>query len=174
MKPKAPPRRKAPAVRRPRSIALDAEHRLVVTAADDGHRLRVTAGGADRLVIDIVMGPDGPTLRVRAAAITLEADGDIAARCRSFSVEAREAVAIEAGGALTVRGASVSVEAVSGAARVRANDDVQLLGEQVLLNCDRQPPMPSWVQTVAAPALLPAAAASGDEALVDALRTRGR
>lgn len=39
----------------------------------------------------------------------------------------------------------MALEARVGSVVARANDDVQLLGENVLLNCDRTAPVPDWV-----------------------------
>ena len=47
------------------------------------------------------------------------------------------------------QGSTVDVEIVltarSGGVAIRANDDVAVAGEQILLNCDRESPPPGWV-----------------------------
>ena len=78
-------------------------------------------------------------------------DGDLVARCNRFGVEARESIDLVSAGPLRAEGREVAVHARRGSAVVEASDDVQLLGEQVLLNCDRPAPLPAWV----APALPP-------------------
>jgi hypothetical protein len=134
-------------------------------AQEGGAVLRVHRGAADPMLeIRIVLTPEGPVVRARAAALEIQSATDLVARCERFRVEASDSVDIVAGGALRAEGRCVDVEATHGTARVRANDDVQLLGENVLLNCDRNPPMPGWVAPVPEPPgpSLPAANVSGD------------
>lgn len=159
-----------------------------VVRLGDRHTVEVTraspTSGADRAILrvldadrrvglelEIVVTSAGPTVRVRAQALELEAVGDIAVRCDAFRVEARQAIDLRAGGAATLDAHAVRVGARVGAVVVQANDDVQLLGEQVLLNCDRQPPMPAWVRPEAPQELVPLAATSGDAPLLKILQS---
>jgi hypothetical protein len=138
-----------------------------------GALLRVSGpNGGTSIEISITLTASGPVLRARAAALEIEADTDLVARCRRFRVEARESLELIAGGTLLAEGRRVTVEATHGSARVHANDDVQLLGENVLLNCERSPPMPPWVGL--APAMprpaLPVEDVSGDAKIALELR----
>jgi hypothetical protein len=138
-----------------------------------GALLRVGRGAGERtLEIEISLTADGPVVRARAAALEIDSDTDLVARCERFRVEARQSVDIVSEGTLRTQGRRVEVEATHGSARVVANDDVQLLGENVLLNCEPQPPMPQWAFPV--PSLpepsLPAEEASGDADLLQALK----
>jgi hypothetical protein len=146
-------------------------------ALPGGVLLRVGRGADERTMeIVISLGEDGPVLRARAAALEIETDGDLTARCERFRVEARQSVELISGGTLAAQGHRVEIEATHGTARVRANDDVQLLGENVLLNCDpAPPPIPSWaLPTPIVPAPTVAVEeASGDAALVEALTIKG-
>lgn len=141
-----------------------------LAARPGGALLRIAnrSGGAP-LEIEISLTEAGPVVRARAAALDLESDTDLVARCARFRVEARDSVDIVAGGSVRAKGRSVDVEATLGSARVRANDDVQLLGENVLLNCDRNPPVPAWASRAPRPPepTLPVATRSGDLALAD-------
>lgn len=148
---------------------------LVPTAG--GALLRVGRGaGEPTLEIVVALTSEGPVLRARAAAMEIETDGDLIARCDRFRVEARQSVELISGGDLQARGRTVGIEATHGDARVHANDDVQLQGENVLLNCDRTPPtIPSWALAAPvppAPSVAPAPA-SGDRALIDDLAGDG-
>jgi hypothetical protein len=128
-------------------------------------------GGA--VEIELGWSPAGPVARVRAARIDVDTTADINVRCKSFQVQASEGINLRAGGAFESSAEAVELEARTGRIVARANDDVQLLGEEVLLNCDRTPPIPSWVAQ--APGLmmgelLDIADASGDAELVAAVR----
>lgn len=116
-------------------------------------------------------------LRVAAASIELDAAHDALARCRRFEVAATESITLASQGDVAVRAhGRVDVAAATGDVRLQANDDVQLLGEHVLLNCDPTPPMPAWASGApgpGAPGALPCSDASGDAALLALLRPRG-
>jgi hypothetical protein len=141
-----------------------------------GALLRVMRGlEGQALEIIIALTADGPVIRARAAALEIESDTDLVARCERFRVEARQAVDIISGGSVSAQGRRMDLEATHGSVRVRANDDVQLLGENVLLNCDRPAPVPRWaipVPTVPEPSL-PVQESSGDEALLSVMRGEG-
>jgi hypothetical protein len=138
-----------------------------------GACLRVRQGdGPARLELTILLTADGPVLRAHASALEIESDNELVARCGTFRVEARESIELRAGETLRASGRRVDVEASHGSARVRANDDVQLLGENVLLNCDRAAPAwPDWVTTTPpSPEItVPPARVSGDIDLVRAI-----
>ena len=76
-----------------------------------------------------------------------------------------------AGGTLRAEGRRVDVEATHGMVKLTANDDVQLLGENVLLNCEPTVPAPAW--SLPAPQKpqpsVPVAASSGDAELLAAM-----
>jgi hypothetical protein len=138
-----------------------------------GALLRVGRGAGERtLEIHISLTAEGPVIRAHAAALEIDSDTDLVARCERFRVEARESVDIVSAGTVRAQGRRVDVEATHGTARIRANDDVQLLGENVLLNCERQPPMPEWalpVPFVPGPSL-PVEEVSGDAELLQAVK----
>jgi hypothetical protein len=105
--------------------------------SDRGARLRLRHPRQRPVDVEIVLGADGPVVRAAAAALEITATDEISARCRRFSVDAA--------GSFAVRAADVALTARSGGVAIRANDDVAVNGEQVLLNCDRDPPAPSWL-----------------------------
>jgi hypothetical protein len=150
------------------TIALGNEHTIAVLRDDERVRFRVTRSDGDGpgLEMEIVLTPAGPTVRVRAASLELEATDSVALRCKDFRVEASENLELVAGKNARIDAEAVHLEARVGRATIHANDDVQLLGEQVLLNCDRQPPMPPWTKPDPNLPLLPLAMDSGDQELL--------
>ncbi|HET9958077.1 MAG TPA: hypothetical protein VFQ61_26455 [Polyangiaceae bacterium] len=123
-----------------------------LSATPEGAHLCVRApSGAAELELELVTSEAGTTVRVRATAIAIQAQ-DIAAECRTFSVKASERIELSSGGelretalTLTETAERIQVDATRGSVEVRANDDVQLLGERVLLNCDPPAPVPPWL-----------------------------
>ncbi len=169
----------------PVHVALDAERTLTLSAAEGRASLSVQRHGLERpeLELEIVMTSAGPVVRTRAVGLEIEAAESLVARCREFRVEAEESISLVSRGAIESRAGTsmhahaqqVTVEATRGNVLMRANDDVQLLGEQILLNCDRDPPLPPWIPAAAAPYIppqtLPLAGESGDAALLAPRRT---
>jgi hypothetical protein len=155
-------------------VRLRGGHLVEIASRDDGATLRVRGADArDGIEIEIAWSPDGPVARVRAARIDLETSADVSLRCKSFQVQAAEDIKLRAGGALDASAKAVELEARTGRIVARANDDVQLLGEEILLNCDRTPELPEWVTQ--APGLmmgelLAVADATGDDELVAEVR----
>jgi hypothetical protein len=157
-------KRKAPATRRRAAIekpapaaarapvALDDGWSAELRKLDGGAVLRVSrpSGGA-ALELEIHLTDAGPVVRARASAIEIESDGDLVARCDRFRVEARQSIDLVSSGTLRAEAREVAVRATHGSAVVEASDDVQLLGEQVLLNCERPAPLPPWVAIAPAP-----------------------
>ncbi|HLT35548.1 MAG TPA: hypothetical protein VK034_04660 [Enhygromyxa sp.] len=153
------------------SIELTEQRRLEVETEGATTRIRVRSPVVgERIELELRFTADGPVVRTRAAALELDSATTIAARCASFSVEAEGDIDLAAGGALRCRAHEATVDASPGAVRLRANDDVQLLGELVLLNCDRLPPMPDWVPPQRhQPSSLPPTSVLGDPEVVAAL-----
>jgi hypothetical protein len=151
---------------------------LTVTSDDRRVELVISNAQHAELALEIRVEASGPVVSLRGASIEVRDSKRIALSCDEFVVQARDRIALETEGTLTQRSGGdtrilardVAVEASPGAVRLKANDDVQLLGELVLLNCDRQPPIPAWVPVPAPPAPpLPLEPASGDRPLIDEL-----
>ena len=103
------------------------------------------------LQIEITMTARGPLVRAAATSLVIDAAEEISARCERFSIEARDTVELRAresvqcaSGGIRSEAAAIDMQATLGDVRMRANDNVQLLGEQVLLNCEREAPVPEW------------------------------
>ena len=101
--------------------------------------------------LEIRMTERGPLLRFRAADVELEATRDVKVSCNDFHVKAEGAIVEEAGGDLRqrIRGSAdvkvrgrmtlaareTRVQAKRGNVQIEANDDVEILGEKIKLNC---------------------------------------
>ncbi|MCA9710414.1 MAG: hypothetical protein KDK70_31530, partial [Myxococcales bacterium] len=153
-------------------VPLGPERTLDVTPTEGGAHLRLrSARPGEAMELELRFEAGGTTVRLSTPAVELVSSGRISATCEEFAVQASRSIDLRsegtihqrAAGAHAIEAEELSVDASPGAVRLRANDDVQLLGEQILLNCERQPPMPAWVGAGREqPASLPPAAATGD------------
>ena len=98
------------------------------------------------LELAIEVGPTGPRLRVRAVDIELCAEKTLTMRCETLEVTARGAASIAAGALLALAGDDVRVQAETGEVAIRANDDVDVRGERIRLNCDDPPMAATWAE----------------------------
>lgn len=136
----------------------------------------VGASGAKELSLEIRIEVSGPVLSVKGVSIEVEAARRVGIRCDEFVVQAQERIELSSGGTLLQRSSdatqidakSVSVDARMGGFRVNASDDVQMLGELILLNCERAPLIPAWATEPEAPvAPLVVEGISGDASLAE-------
>ncbi len=132
-------------------VPLASGRRLEVepTGAGDVIRIRAAEG---QCVLTVTMTDAGPVLQLSGAAIEIASAGRLDLACEDLRVRAARSASIEVGGDLTERVAgtarrearSIDLEAAPGGVTVKANDDVRVNGERVLLNSD-DPPMPlTW------------------------------
>lgn len=148
---KAPARRKAArkAPAAARSLALRDGGRVRLAAEPGGEALTVLSAAGD-VRLEVFLTPAGAVLRLAGPRVAIEAAGELALRCERFEVRAESidlgasgAVAVEAGRGLDLRAGhdaafsaqAMKVEARLGELSLKANDDVALDGERVLLNC---------------------------------------
>ncbi|AUX42807.1 uncharacterized protein SOCE26_042410 [Sorangium cellulosum] len=126
--------------------------RVVEVRSGAGEEERVTIRSASgEIELDVRLTARGPVLRIRAAELELASPGAVRVDCDRFHVRAEHGIVHETGGDLAqtvagdattqVRGAlraearQVNIEATRGDVQIAANDDVQLLGERIKLNC---------------------------------------
>ena len=132
-----------------------------ITAAEISGEERVEVRAADgSLLIALRLTDDGPVLSVAGASIEIGAAKRLSLRAETVHLAASGDLSIEAGGGLFQRAGGSSVREIAGLDRatageieievhpggisMRANDDVDIVGERVRLNSD-DPPMPrSW------------------------------
>lgn len=138
-----------PPGRRGGSLALRDGGRVRLSAEPGGDALTiVSAEGEVRLEVLVTHG--GAVLRFAGPRVAIETGGELALRCGRFEVRAESIdlgasgdVSLGAGRSLDLHAGhdavlsaqAVGVEARRGELALRANDDVALNGERVLLNC---------------------------------------
>jgi hypothetical protein len=140
-----------------------------------GAMLRLVHPEQKSIAVEITITAQGPVIRASAAALEIESATDISARCERFAVDARDSIMVrapeithQASGTLRAEGRAVEVDAKDGDVRIHANDDVQLMGERVLLNCDRDATLPNWLpQPSPIESTLPREDVAGDAGLLD-------
>lgn len=96
-----------------------------------------------RPTLSVLMTKDGPVLKIGGAGLRLDVSGELSFSADKVRIEGREEVEIVSGG--DIRSEAVgrsyqdarSHEIVSdlGDIRLKANDDVRLNGERVMVNC---------------------------------------
>lgn len=158
---------------------------LQLTRHRDVTFVRVHRQDETAIELTIRVTSEGPVLRATGHSMELAATHDIHARCERFLIDATDSIEMRSGGELTqraerkaqVEAGDISVHATRGDVRVKANDDVQLKGEGILLNCDRPEPTPLWsgAEEVVTPPkrVLPVEAISGDLSMVESAARRG-
>jgi hypothetical protein len=126
--------------------------RVVESVAEGASRDRLTIKNpSGEIELEIRMTERGPLLKFRSADVELEATRDVKVSCNDFHVKAAGKIVEEAGGDLRqqIRGNSetkvrgkmrlaareVDLEAKRGNVKIDANDDVEILGERIKLNC---------------------------------------
>jgi hypothetical protein len=143
----------------PRAVVLPSGRSFEVQseANADVLRFRSSSGAC---VLTIHLTDAGPVVRVEAASLEVSAAKRLSLDCEEFHLRTSGAAAIDVGGDLLERvGGSVNrtaggdaitvarhvgVDARPGGIDLRANDDIRVTGERVLLNSD-DPPMPlTW------------------------------
>lgn len=142
-----------------RELVLSGGRTLAVStsaAGVDRVELRAINGSVE---LAFVVGPEGPRLLVRAVDIEIVAERRLSMSCSELDIRARNALRVEAGclderverdvsriaqGNVTVAGRDVAVLADAGEVVIRANDDLDLRGERIRLNCEPDPLPLSW------------------------------
>ncbi|WP_437318621.1 hypothetical protein [Sorangium sp. So ce385] len=167
-----------------RVVPLASGRSLEIAEEGAGERIQIRAA-AGQILVSIRMTDDGPVLSLAGASLEIAAAKTLSLSCDTLQIQAAQDAAIEVGGSLheRVRGSAVreagrsarttarevKVEASPGGVEIRANDDVDIVGERVRLNSE-DPPMPlSWEEFRARQALAggpgqPAALAAGEAA----------
>ncbi|WP_437999774.1 hypothetical protein WMF26_07560 [Sorangium sp. So ce185] len=167
-----------------RVVPLASGRSIEIAEEGAGERIQIRAA-AGQILVSIRMTDDGPVLSLAGASLEIAAAKTLSLSCDTLQIQAAQDAAIEVGGSLheRVRGSAVreagrsarttarevKVEASPGGVEIRANDDVDIVGERVRLNSE-DPPMPlSWEEFRARQALAggpgqPAALAAGEAA----------
>lgn len=167
------------ALSEPENVALGMGWSLDVERRPRGATLRLFHPDQQPVLVEITVTARGPVIRASAAALEIDAADQILARCERFSIEARDVVSVRAreivhhaAERVHTEGSEIEMVARTGDVRMRANDDVQLLGEQVLLNCEREQPLPAWIPAGSCEVTLPRQDAGGTLDVAEALDTK--
>ncbi|WP_437877335.1 hypothetical protein [Sorangium sp. So ce513] len=164
------------------SLASGRSIEIAEEGAEERIQIRAAAG---QLLVSIRLTDEGPVLSLSGASLEIAAAKTLSLSCDTLRIQAAQDAAVEVGGSLheRVRGSvvreagrsarttarEVKVEASPGGVEIRANDDVDIVGERVRLNSE-DPPMPlSWEEFRARQALAgrpvqPSALAAGEGA----------
>ncbi|WP_437969071.1 hypothetical protein WMF04_07150 [Sorangium sp. So ce260] len=177
-----------------RVVPLASGRSIEIAEEGAGERIQIRAA-AGQLLVSIRLTDEGPVLSLEGASLEISASRTLSLSCDTLRIQAAQDAAVEVGGSLRerVRGSvvreagrsarttarEVKVEASPGGVEIRANDDVDIVGERVRLNSE-DPPMPlSWEEFRARQALAggprqPSALAAGEEAAPRAPDDRSR
>ena len=124
------------------ALALVGGQQLVVEEQPAANLLKILSADG-RLTLSIRVTPSGPVLHVEGAGLMIQADGDLAVSAGRVAIHARDGLALSTGGDahihavgnLHTSGRMQTITADLGNVNVKANDDVKLNGERVLVNC---------------------------------------
>ena len=117
------------------TLTLQSGRRVEVRASDEGDWLSVRSPeGA--CVLTVLLTDQGPVLRFEAAALQVAVKKSIQFSCEDYSVQAKNEIRME--------GRAVGIAAKLGGISLRADDDVAIDGERVLLNSTDGPQQLSW------------------------------
>ena len=115
------------------AIPLAHNNTLVVEPGADGSVLRlVAADGKQTLALRITAA--GMELEF-VGGLSLRTDGDLAFNARRIDLQATEGMSLTTAGDLTTTGRTQTIVADLGDVKLKANDDVKINGERVLVNC---------------------------------------
>jgi len=125
-----------------RVLALQGGHELALVRAGEQDVLRIRDSGG-QIVLTVEVTDRGPVLRFEGASLAIEARGDLSICADTLRLSGRSGLALESQGDvhLDTRGdlhatARVhNIHAALGNVNIRANDDVRLNGERVIVNC---------------------------------------
>jgi hypothetical protein len=143
MKPRASKKKTAPRAEKAlASIPLAGSHQLTVERSRAGNLLTLR-GAKGQLCLSIEITEKGPILRFEGAALRLEVGGDLSISADRLALNARSELALTTQGELriTAQGDLVSeariqtIKAQLGDVNIKANDDVRVNGERVMVNC---------------------------------------
>jgi hypothetical protein len=116
------------------AIPVAGERRLVLRRAGGSDAITIYERNGTAAVT-VVVTQGAITLSLGGANLEIEVERDLSITAQSLHLTGREAVAIATEGALSTTGRSQTITSTHGNVEVKANDDVKLEGERILLNC---------------------------------------
>ena len=118
------------------SRLVAASGRAIEVTQDEAGEVLTVRSPEGACVLTVLLTDAGPVLRFEAAALQIATTKSVEVSCEDFRVAARNE--------LHLVGKDVGIRAVLGGVTVRADDDVAIDGEQVLLNSSDRPQQLSW------------------------------
>ena len=110
------------------------EHFLHIEPAADGHHLRLI-GPSGGQSLEIIVTEQGPVLRL-GSGLRIELAGALSVDAERVELHGRKGVTMTSGGEVTIEATThLNARADLGDVRVKANDDLRLDGERILMNC---------------------------------------
>jgi hypothetical protein len=118
------------------------DHLLMIRACPDGSHVLTLIGPSGLQALTIELTSQGPRLRMEAG-LSLAFSGELIIDAKRVAIHGREGLALTSGadatvaakGDLTTSARVQTISAELGDVRVKANDDVRLNGERILMNC---------------------------------------
>ena len=123
---------------------LAGAHRMVLTQRAGADELRICVAGQEQPLLVVSVSEAGVAVRVSGASVSIEASDVLRLEARRLVLSALQELTLSSGGDaavdvagdLALRAREHAVTATLGDVRLRANDDVRLNGERVLMNCE--------------------------------------
>lgn len=155
----SPPTRPDSEAAPPRSTAqLEGHGCVTLKAGSQPGQAQVTVSDLQgrSLDLEVEFTLNGPAIKLRAASVQFQTAGAFAIECQDFRVRAQQSIELqtrgnmscEAEGYASTRARGMAMVATHGSILAKANDDVQLLGETILLNTEHPKPRPVWAPEV--------------------------
>jgi hypothetical protein len=110
------------------------EHFLHIEQASDGHHLRLVGphGGQS---VEIIVTAQGPVLRL-GSNLRIELAGALQVDAEKIALHGRHGITVTSGEEVNIEASThLTARADLGDVRVKANDDLRLDGERILMNC---------------------------------------
>ena len=123
-------------------VGLTGQQRLLVQRSPDGDLVQfLSPDGA--VTLSVSLTEKGPVLRFEGAALVLQAAGSLAIEAERLSLHGKQGVTLSTEGDLELQATGdlhsvariQTVTATRGDVKLRANDDVTMVGERIRMNC---------------------------------------
>jgi hypothetical protein len=161
---------------RPAVMHLRSGRSISVTEVGGEEQLEVRAAGGT-VLLSMRLTDEGPVVSLSGASLSISAAKTLSLSAETLRLSASADISIEAGGALVQKSAGPALREIGGLDRttaaevevdvhpggisLRANDDVDIVGERVRLNSE-DPPMPQTWEEHRARHALPVEATSAE------------
>lgn len=123
-------------------VGLAGQQRLVVQRSPEGDLVQILS--RDGVVaLTVAITENGPVLRFEGASLVLQAAGKLAIEADELELRGQSGVTLSTAGDLRLEATGdlhseariQTVTATRGDVKLRANDDVTLVGERIRMNC---------------------------------------